>query len=189
MSYSGPKKAIIDHLAAPPGRLISQSHPSSGGLQSSIRGPGGEDADPDTVQFVKERGGPGRQLHFVHFSSRAGDRRRFVVGVVQQQNGRWEVRGYAGGGDGDPPRDHPWINFGAWGWPRFFCGGGTVIGTNSERAARARLLFADGTTVEDAVDAGIVLFMTEAPVRLPATVEILDGTGSVLTTYEAFERR
>jgi len=64
-----------------------------------------------------------------------------------------------------------------------------VIGTNSERAARARLLFADGTTLEDAVDAGIVLFMTEAPVRLPATVEILDGTGSVLTTYEAFERR
>ena len=64
-----------------------------------------------------------------------------------------------------------------------------MIGTNSERAARARLLFADGTTLEDAVDAGIVLFMTEAPVRLPATVEILDGTGSVLTTYEAFERR
>jgi hypothetical protein len=64
-----------------------------------------------------------------------------------------------------------------------------VIGTNSERAARARLLFADGTILEDAVDAGIVLFMTEAPVRLPATVEILDGTGSVLTTYEAFERR
>ncbi|MDQ6948793.1 MAG: hypothetical protein M3256_21675 [Actinomycetota bacterium] len=64
-----------------------------------------------------------------------------------------------------------------------------MIGTNSERAARARLLFADGTTLEDAVDAGIVLFMTEAPVRLPATVEILDRTGSVLTTYEAFERR
>jgi hypothetical protein len=64
-----------------------------------------------------------------------------------------------------------------------------VIGTNSERAARARLLFADGTTLEDAVDAGIVLFMTEAPVRLPATVEILDGTGSVLTTYEAFVGR
>jgi len=188
MGYPDPKKAIIDRLAAPPGHLISQSPPSPGGLQSSIRGPGGEDADPDTMQFVKERGGPGRQLHYVRFSTRAGDRRRFVVGVVQQQNGQWEVRGCAGGGDGDPPRDQPWINFGAWGWPRFFCGGGTVIGTNSERAARARLLFANGTTLEDAVDAGIVLFMTEAPVRLPATVEILDGSGSVLTTYEAFGR-
>jgi hypothetical protein len=64
-----------------------------------------------------------------------------------------------------------------------------VIGAESERAALARLRFADGTTLEDSVDSGVVLFMTEASVRLPATVEILDGTGSVLTTYEAFERR
>src|ERR1700675_5094117 len=89
MGYSDPKKAIIDRLAAPPGRLISQSHTSAGRWQSSIRGPGGEDADPDTMQFVKERGGSGRQLHFVRFSTRAGDRRRFVVGVVQQLNGPW----------------------------------------------------------------------------------------------------
>jgi hypothetical protein len=63
-----------------------------------------------------------------------------------------------------------------------------VTGTDSERAARARLRFSNGTTLEDTVDADVVLFMAEAPVRLPATVEILDGTGSVLTTYVAFER-
>lgn len=93
----------------------------------------------------------------------------------------------AGGGGDDPARDHPWINFGAWGWPRSFSGGGSVIGVNSERAARARLRFADGTRLEDSVDSGVVLFMTDAPVRLPVTVEILDGAGSMLTTYEAFE--
>ena len=52
---------------------------------------------------------------------------------------------------------------------------------------RARLRFADGPSLEDSVDAGIVLFMSETPVRLPATVEIVDGTGTLLTRYEAFK--
>jgi len=187
MSHPDPKQAIIDRLAAPPGRLISQSTPTAGGWQSSTRGPGGEDADPDSVEFVKERGGRGHQLHFVRFRTKAGDQRQFVVGVVQEADGRWEVRGRAGGGGSDPPRGLPWINFGAWGWPRFFCGGGRVIGKDSERAAQARLRFSDGTTLEDTIDADVVLFMAKDPVRLPATVEIMDETGSVMTTYEAFK--
>ncbi len=140
------------------------------------------------MQFVKERRGRGHQVHFLRFSTKAGDQRRFVVGVVQRPDGQWEVSGGAGGGGDDPPRDHPWINFGAWGFPRFFCGGGTVVGVDSERALRVLLRFANGTTLEDTVDAGVVLFMTENPVRLPATVEMVDATGSLLTTYEAFER-
>jgi hypothetical protein len=187
MLSSDPRQAIIEHLSAPRGDLISQSLPTPGGWRSSIHRPGGEDADPDSISFVKERGVPGRHLHFVRFKTRAGELRRFVVGVVQQPDGHWQVRGCAGGGGGDPPRDRPWINFGAWGWPRFFYGGGSVIGTESERAALARLRFADGTSLEDSVDAGGVLFMTEAPVRLPVTVEILYGTGSVLERYKAFE--
>jgi hypothetical protein len=63
-----------------------------------------------------------------------------------------------------------------------------VIRTDSERAAQARLRFADGLTLEDSVDAGVVLFMSEAPVRLPATIEIFDGTGTRLTMYDAFKR-
>jgi len=51
----------------------------------------------------------------------------------------------------------------------------------------AGLRFADGPSLEDSVDAGIVLFMSETPVRLPATVEIVDGTGTLLTRYEAFK--
>jgi hypothetical protein len=56
------------------------------------------------------------------------------------------------------------------------------------RAGRgARLRFADGPSLEDSVDVGVVLFMSETPVQLPATVEIGDGTGSMLTSYEAFK--
>ncbi len=187
MSHPDPKRAIIDRLAAPPGHLILQSSSTTGGRQSSTRRPGGEDADPASVEFVKERGSRGYQLHFVRFRTKAGDQRESIVGVMQQPDGRWEVRGSAGGGGADPPRAHPWINLGAWGWPGFFCGGGRVIGTDSKRAARARLRFSDGTTLEDTVDADVVLFMTHDSVKLPATVEILDPAGSILTTHEAFK--
>lgn len=186
MPSSDVRRAIIEWLSAPRGELISQGLPSSGGWRSSIRRPGGEDADRDTVSFVKERAVPGRQLHFVRLNTRTAEQRHFVVGVVRERDGQWEVRGCAGGGGGDPPRAHPWINFGAWGMPRFFCGGGRVIGVDAERAVRARLRFADGPSLEDSVDAGIVLFMSETPVRLPATVEIVDASDSMLATYEAF---
>ena len=91
-------------------------------------------------------------------------------------------------GGGDPPREYPWINFGAWGWPRFLYGGGRVVGANSERATQARLRFADGTTLADSVGTGVVLFMTDDPVTLPASVEILDGAGTVLSTVSCTGR-
>ena len=128
----------------------------------------------------------GNQLHYVVFHTRTGEERQFVVGVVQQADGSWDVRGSAGGGVATPVRDHPWINFGAWGWPRFFFGGGKVVGAGAERATHARLRFADGTTLEDSIDAGVALFMTDGPVQMPVTVEILDRTGAMLTTYQAF---
>ena len=58
---------------------------------------------------------------------------------------------------------------------------------NSERAARVGLRFADGSRLEDSVDSGVVLFMSESPVRLPVTIEVVHGTGSMLTSYKAFE--
>ena len=95
------RQAIIAWVSAPRGQLISHSQRSPAGWQSSIRGPGGEDADPDSISFVKERGALGHQLHFVRFNTRTGEQRRFVVGLVQQPDGRWEVLGCAGGGGGD----------------------------------------------------------------------------------------
>ena len=41
MSYLDPKQAVIDHLAAPPGQLISQTQRSRGGWQPpSVDRPG-----------------------------------------------------------------------------------------------------------------------------------------------------
>src|SRR3984893_778053 len=183
--YPDPRQAIVAQLAQPRGKPLWQSAPSPGGWRRAISRGGGHDADPDTMRFVKQRGIPGHELHAVAFADRDGRNYRFLVGVVRDASG-WEVKGIAGGGGGDPPRDQPWINFCGWGWPRSFRGGGWVIGNGSRAAARVRLHFRRGPMLEDTVDDGVALLIADARVDVPATAEILDAKGSLLTSHSAF---
>jgi hypothetical protein len=50
------------------------------------------------------------------------------------------------------------------------------------------LSFADGTTAEDTVGNGIVLFYIDHSVRCPAEVTIVDGESQVLNRYSEFAR-
>jgi hypothetical protein len=195
MGYPDPRQAIVAQLAQPRRKPLWQSAPSPGGPRAAISRGGGHDADPDTVRFVKQRGIPGRELHAVTFADREGMTYRYLVGVVQGAGG-WQVKGLAGGGrrlqdprqsgEGDPPRDQPWVNFCGWGWPRSFCGGGWVIGSGSTAAARVRLRFRGGPMLEDTVDDGVVLLIADARVDVPATADILDAKGSLLASHSAF---
>ncbi len=186
MGYLDPRQAIVAQLAQPRRKPVWQSTPSPGGPRAAISRGGGHDADPDTVRFVKQRGIPGQELHAVSFADRDGRNYRYLVGVVQDAKGGWQVKGLAGGGEGDPPRDQPWVNFCGWGWPRSFCGGGWVIGSGSKAAARVRLRFRGGPMLEDTVDDGVVLLIADARVDVPATAEILDANGSLLASHSAF---
>jgi hypothetical protein len=185
MGYPDPRQAIVTQLAQPRRKPIWQSAPSAGGWRRAISRGGGRDADPDTMRFVKQRGIPGHELHAVAFADRDGRNYRYLVGVVQGAGG-WQVKGLAGGGEGDPPRDQPWINFCGWGWPRSFRGGGWVIGSGSKAAARVRLRFRGGPMLEDTVDDGVVLLIADVRVDVPATAEILDASGSLLASHSAF---
>jgi len=129
---------------------------------------------------------PGKELHAVAFAGRDGGRHRSLVGVIQGADGTWAVNGQAGGGESDPSREQPWLNFCGWGWPSAFSGGGWVIGRGSEVAARVHLRFQTGPTLEDTVDAGVVLFIADEPGHTPATAEILDAGGSILASHLAF---
>ena len=82
----------------------------------------------------------------------------------------------------DRSETDPRVNFGGWWGADGFCAGGDVIGTGSDQARHVRLSFVDGTTVEDSVDDGVVLFLVEHGVRLPATASILDANGTVIAT-------
>ena len=185
MGYPDAKQAVIAYLVQPRGKEVWQGAPSPGGWQAAISRGGGHGADPSTIQFAKQRGIQGHELHAVTFADKEGRRYRFLVGVLQSASG-WEVSGLAGGGEGDPPRDQPWVNFCGWGWPRSFHGGGWLTGEGSEAAARVRLRFQTGPPLEDAVDDRIVLFSTDARVDLPAAAEILDASGARLATHSAF---
>jgi hypothetical protein len=163
-----------------------QSPSPPGGWRSAISRGAGHDADPVTIRFIKHRSIRGRELHAVAFADRAGRRYRYLVGVVRGSDGDWELSGLAGGGEHDPPRDQPWVNFCGWGWPRAFFGGGWVTGNGSRTAARVRLRFLRGLALEDSVDDGVVLLIADARVDMPATAEVLDANGSLLASHSAF---
>jgi hypothetical protein len=186
MGYPDPQQAIVAQLAQPRGKPFWQSRASPGGWRSAISRGGGHDADPDTISFVKQRGIPGHELHAVAFADLDGRRYRYLVGVAEGADGSWEVDGLAGGGIGDPSRDQPWVNFCGWGWPRSFCGGGWVIGSGSQAAARVRLRFRGGPMLDDTVDEGVVLLIADSRVDVPATAEIFDAKGFLLASHSAF---
>ncbi len=186
MEHTDARGAIIEMLTRPHGRLVAQ-RASTAGWTAEIRSAGGAEADASTIRFLKERTVGDRQLHAVEFRTVDGQSRRLVIGTQQDSTGAWRVSGMAGGSGGDPPRDRPWVNLAGWGWPDDgFWGGGKVIGRDCERAARVRLRFDNGVALEDTVTNGLVLFIAEAAVQMPASVEIADGSGLRLAIHSAF---
>ncbi len=187
MSNSDPKQVIVDWLIRP-SVLISESKAlGEGGWRGQIR-QGGHDADPATIRFLKERSIPGRQIHSVVFESLMDGRRlkmQQIIQVIQDDNGGWHTRGGAGGGAEDGPiREHPWVNLAGGGWPDDFYMGGPVI-DNGLDIAVVRLVTGNGLTIEDTVDDGIVLFLTNRKVELPIFSELYDRAGGLAARHEA----
>lgn len=168
-------------------------------------------ADHTTIRFVKERSIPGRRLYSVTFEERRGRmqwlwdhgmapwlivpaaRRMpemptlgWIVGVRQQPDGSWAHDGRAtGGGFGAPDWPEPRVNFCGWGWPHRFAGGGRVhdkgLGVTS-----VRLRFANEVELEDSVDDGVVLFLTDEAAERPATAFLYDSDGTLVGKHSAF---
>jgi hypothetical protein len=184
MPSTAAEQAVIDHLAAAPGPVTWASPPSPGGWVAQVRD--GAGADPATVRFVKSRAFPGCQLHEADFATRDGQARHLLVRTWQQPDGTWAADPIGGGGGGEPHRSSPWVNFAA-GWnAQQFAGGGHLIGQGAETARLVRLTFANGTSIEDTVDNGVVLFFASPGVTFPARVEILGTAGNVLAEYDEF---
>jgi hypothetical protein len=186
MSLTAAEQAAFDHLVAAPGRVTWTSPPSPGGWAASTRDRGGAGADPATVRFLKSRAFPGCQLHEADFATRDGQARSMVVRTWQEPDGSWAAELVGGGGGGEPRRSRPWVNFTA-GWnAQRFSAGGHVIGHGAEAACLVRLSFADGTTIDDTVGNGVVLFFASPGVSFPARVKIFGAAGNVLAEYDEF---
>ena len=179
---NSPREAIVADITRPPG--IDMTRPSGVASQGSSPRPtiyrGGHpfQARPDTIRFLKERAEGNRAMAAVAFEDTEARPWRDVFGAAQQTNGTWNAAGGAGGGGSYKPQSRrPWANFGGWGWPRFLCVGGWVYG---EGVAQVRLIDARGQIVEDSVDDGIALLLSNERIDMPCRIELRDVRGAVL---------
>jgi hypothetical protein len=195
VSQSDPEKAILEAMAGPVGQARFGAS-GAGAVRAGII-EGGNWCEPDltTVRFVKYRETSTRRLYFVTFRGSIPHLGTELLGlselylVTLGPDGNWTAAGGAGGGDDEHmSRGTPWVNFAGEGWRHFddelvralpgqFYAGGRVhdAGVN---VARVQLRFADSVVLEDDTDAGVVLFVTDHQVQLPATAILLAPTGA-----------
>ncbi len=145
----------------------------------------GTDEDEErqaTLRFLKERLLPQRQVYLVAFEDEKGLEQGFVCYVEQDKQGNWQFRGAAGGGISGSPGpviERAWASLDGGGMPDHFYAGGYVA-DHGEQVTKVRLVAKNGTEIEDTVEDGIVLFLSEQPVELPIEAEMYDGAGKLV---------
>jgi hypothetical protein len=185
-----PQRAILEHLARPPGprRAVSRS---PGGVEASIGTGNPFRAELSSVRFVKQRASQHRQVFFVTFDGSLPQlgpelhRFGYVFALDRDQHGGWLVSGASGGAGGTPHRRQPWVNLGGGGWPDPFFAGGQIDRAGID-ITRLRLQFANGVVLDDNSDHNVALFITDDPVALPATVSLQDRSGTQVAMHAAF---
>lgn len=200
MSEDDLKQVVIDYLSLPEGELVSQPDPNAPPVQrdgrsvlpGSVRRGGGMGARASTIKFLKERSIAQWQVHAVTFEDETGRPWHFVGFVTQDVQGRWHVEmgGGGGGGSGNdlprhPRRNHPWANLAGGGWEDRFWAGGWVI-DNGLDVTRVRLTGSNGQVLEDTIDDGLVLFVTDQKVRVPVQVELYNRSGELVGQHTWF---
>lgn len=184
MASRSPEQVIRDYLSAQRVSVTSQPIPGASGRRTETS-TGGFDARPETIQFGKARRAPHCQVHAVTFETQDGQRMRFTCCVRQDSQGEWQFTGGAGGAaDHDPQRSHPWINLGGGGWPNQFYAGGHVL-EHAGEVVRVLLRAANGTVLEDSVEDGVALFLTDETVQLPLYAELVDAGGRIVSQHRA----
>jgi hypothetical protein len=184
MATSDFRQVIIDHLSVP--AVTVSDKPSDGGWRAIVTR-GGMGARSETIQFGKQRSITGKIVQLVTFEDMQGMKKNFTYYLVQDDEGMWKFAGGAGGSDdgGKIVREYPWANLGGGGWPDNFYAGGHVI-DNELDIARVRLVAKNGTVLEDNVQDGIVLFVTDARVELPLWAELYDREDKLVASHEVF---
>jgi len=189
-----PRQAVLNDLARPPGTAHQRSQGDPGQPVAVVweGGPGFE-ADLATVRFVKERASEHRRLYYVTFDGalvldeqRMPTHFAYVYPVEKHLRG-WRVSGGSGGGGDELSVREPWVNLSGGGWPDHFYAGGSVLDAGIE-IARVRLTCGNNVVLEDDTAGGVVLFITEQRVELPAAIALYDPAGARVATHEAFGR-
>jgi hypothetical protein len=192
MSARDPKQAILDFICQPLGQ-IQPSSPLPPGVPltewvAERRRGGGLGAKASTVQFLQERRLPDRQIHLVAFENETGQQEQWICYVKVATRGDWQFAGGAGGTNGGeedsmPQRGTPSVNLGAgWRGDLFWAGG--RVRTKGLDVVRVRLISANNIILEDLVQDGLVLFVSDQAVQRPLQAELFDRSGKVVGTHQ-----
>ncbi|HLI09772.1 MAG TPA: hypothetical protein VKV40_24645 [Ktedonobacteraceae bacterium] len=189
MAENDPRQVIIDYICRPRGPIIEErSMPVPPGKQGNAwraitRAPGGMGARVSTIQFLQQRSISDRQLHLVEFEDEEGRLDSWLCSVLLEPDGHWRYSGGANVSRAEtmPKREHPWANL-AGGWNvNLFWAGGRVL-DNGLNVVRVRLVAEDGTVLEDTVQDGIVMFISNETLSIPVRVELYDDSATLVGT-------
>jgi hypothetical protein len=168
MANSDPRQAIIERFFPGAGK----------------QNRGGFDARRETLEFLKARTSGRRMVQAISFVTTSGRKTRMICYLLQNVRGEWQFSGAAGGEgeQGGPVRNHPLVRLGGGGWPDYFFAGGNVI-AQKDNIVRVRLIAGNGIAMEDSVDDGLVVFVTEERVTLPIRAELYDQEGTLVGSH------
>jgi hypothetical protein len=190
MTARDPKQFILDYLCQPLGQLQPHPPPPPGapltGWRAESRSGGGLAAKAATVQFLQERRLPDRQVHLVAFENETGHQEQWICCIKVADSGDWQFLGGANVGEEDtmPKRSNPSVNLAA-GWSGdLLWAGGRVLNKGLD-VVRVRLISANNLILEDMVQDGLVLFVSDQAVQRPLQAELYDRSGKVVGTHQA----
>lgn len=195
MAGNDSKQVIIDYLIRPLGEIQPPRPPppdydTNKWKVGVSRSGGGLGAKTETIRFLQAREHPHCQLHEVRFEDETGRQDSWLLCVRETTPGSWR---FAGGGNvGEighaPVRASAWANL-AGGWNKeLFWAGGRVL-DNGLDVVRVRLTSKNGIQLEDTVQDGLALFVTDQWVERPVQVELYDRADTLVGTHEQFKVR
>ncbi len=168
MTEREPRQVIVDFFSVP--------------REGDVR------VDTATVHTLKERTIPGYGLYMVAFRDEAGQQYHGHCFLDQDATGAWRVKGASWNegivGIRTPTRDQPWVSVFGGGDDRTFYAGGNVVDHN-RGVMRVRLISPNGVALEDTVENGLVLFLTDQYVEVPLKVEMYNPSGEIISTHSA----
>lgn len=182
MHTNDPRQVIADYLCEPVKVVSDLSIASARGGRTRITS-GGFGARPETLRFVKVREIPGRQLHAVMFEDQQRQPQFFICYVVRDHLGNWHYRSGGGGSKcwGLVHNDQPPVQ-GSSEFPNDFFAGGYVPEPDLE-VERVRLVAHNGLVLEDTVQDGLVLFVTDQSVSAPIQAELYDHESHLVAQH------
>ncbi len=142
------------------------------------------------VHFLKERSIAGCQIHAIAFEDEAGQHFYGCCVAGQDATGTWRISG-ATLSEGDPGTHEPAYTqpsvglFGGGGYGSAFYAGGYVQ-DNDTGISEVHLVSNNGIVLQDTVEHGFVLFVTDQPVEMPMKAELYGKAGNLIASQNAF---